>query len=424
LTYDVGGMKQESLKKKQGASGYLVSAFFLTGIFIVLSLPLVGDGKQSLRFLDILGVISLFYLLYATFHQTLKPSQWLAFFMFGISFLLVFISAIYDSDIGRLNILVRLVLSIATGIFLALQAVKHSQIKVLALGVWCGAFLACLLAYGQMVGINALIELAPVDRVESAIKGVVRPQAIWGHPNAAGQVTMAGAALIIVAWKRQSRIILLPVLMYASIPGLNYLIMQNRGPLVVGLLICLLMTVQHSRVYLRISALFFVGCLAVVLMLEPQILIGERWTATFSGLSTSDQAVERFQSTLAGLAIAFEAPFGHALAEREARMLAETGLRVSHNGYVHAFLVLGPWLSGAMLAMLLITVLAVKRHHSQRRYNLALASVCAMLLFEDAIFEPTISTLLVLISSLAYVEKRTLGALYDRSGSTLVGGGP
>lgn len=402
-------------KQREGASFFVIAAFFLTGFFVVLSLPLISDGAQSVRFLDLLGIVGVIYLVSVALRNHLHPKVWFVFWVAGTGLLLVFTDALNDSDTGRLNILVRLVFSIATGIFLARMATKYSQVKTLSFGVWCGAVAACLIAYGQSQGISAMIALAPIDRVESAIQGILRPQAIWGHPNAAAQVTMAGAAIILLAWKKRQETTLLPLAMYAVLPIMNYMIMQNRSPLIVGLFICLLMTFRHSQIHLRVAAVLCVACLAAFLIFAPEYLIGDRWTGTFSGLSTSEQVVERLQSTFAGLSIAFEAPLGHALADREARMLAETGIRASHNGYIFAALVIGPWLAFPLFTLLFSVFRKRNNYYFTRHYGVAFGSISIMLLFEDAVFEPTVATLMAFISALAFIEVSNKNVLWNEA---------
>lgn len=402
-------------KPKQDSSVILVGTFFLTGVFVVLSFPLISDQAQSIRFLDLLGVIGLGYLAIFSVRQNLPPRIWLLCWISVSGLLLVFADAFSDTDAGRLSILGRLVFSIAGGIFLGNMAAKYSQIKALTIGAWCGAMVACLIAFGQSQGISSMIALAPIDRVESVIQGVVRPQAIWGHPNAAAQVTMAGAAMVLLAWNKSQGKIMLPVAMYAAVAILNYLIMQNRGPLIVGFLICLLVTVRHSQLHLRIVALLCVGFLAALIVFEPEILIGERWTATFSGKTTAEQAVERLRSTFAGLSIAFEAPLGHSPTEREARMLSENGIRASHNGYVFAALTIGPWVAAFFFFLLLSIFKPRDGHIFARSYGIALCSIGLLLLFEDSIFEPTVTTLLVLVATLSYLDRRLKPGLLKSS---------
>lgn len=382
----------------------LAAAFFLTGVFTVLSLPVIGDGAKSVRFLDLLGVVSLLHLARVGLRQPLPAKAWLGFSIFGIGVLLVAMNALQDGDTGRLNIVARLVLSGATGIFLARLATKHTQLTSLAIGLWCGALVACLIAYGQLIGLGSMIALAVVDRVDATIQGTLRPSAIWGHANAAGQSTMAGAAMILVAWKRREGRVLLPLVMYGTIALLNYIVMQNRSPLVVGLLICLLLTVRQPQILWRIAAALFLTGLIAILIFAPGSVFGDRWTGTFSGMTTLDQVFERVRSTVAGVGIAFEAPLGHALADREARMIAETGIRASHNGFVFAALVIGPWLTAFLLSVLVLAMAAAGRAARGRHYALAFGSLGLMLLFEDAIFEPTVTTLIVLLGSLMVLE--------------------
>lgn len=406
MTFIHDAYKPKAMNRKRGASLYLSLILFSVGFFIVLNLPILGDGTKNFRILDFVGFISVFYLIFAANKYKLSPFQWLSFFLCALGLTLVFINALYDVDSARQNIIVRFVLSIATGVTVASLAVRYQLVTTLAIGAWCGAFVACLIAYGQSIGVAALIAMAPIDRVESAIHGVMRPSAIWGHPNAAAQNIMAGAVMALIAWDKRNATILLSLMLYVLIIGLNYSVMQNRAPFLVGSVICLLATIRHPQLYMRMVSALCVVSVVVILMLEPQILIGERWTATFSGLSTAEQAVQRIRSTLVGLSIAMEAPLGHSIPEREALMISATGIRASHNGYIFSALVIGPWLTFTFIWIFLAIFLSRTSWGETRNFRLAIGSILLMLFFEDAIFEPTILTLLVLIAYLKHLSAK------------------
>lgn len=380
------------------------SALFLAGFLSVLSLPLFPDAERTPRTLDVIGIFATVFLLFRFWKIKTSWTGWLAGVGATLALALPLAVSITTGDTGRTIIIARIVTAIAAAIVLGGWAVRTDRITILALGMWTAAAMAMAIALGQRVGIEWLVALMPVDRSESAVSGILRASAIWGHPNAAAQVTMAAAAVILMAWKQSDGRVVLPILLYFSIAVLNYAIMLNRAPIVVGLGIVAIATIRQDNFYIKSFAVFCLCLLTAVLVSDPSVLLGERWTGTFSGMTTYDQMLERFRSTIAGIRIAFEQPFGHSVADREARMLAEIGIRASHNGFVFAALTIGPW---AVIFLFAIFFGAGRNSDNGARTTaLATSSICLMLLFEDALLEPAIIFCLAILAAIQFFKKR------------------
>lgn len=379
---------------------------FVGGFIAILSFPLIPGAAQTPRLLDILGLAAFPVGAWSLFRLKIATSHWLIGWGVALAFVAPLTLAALTDDVGRVIVLIRAGSSIAAGIMLAKWALRTGHVATLAVGIWSGAAVAMLIAAGQIMGKTWLIGLMPVDRADTTVLGFDRVSVIWGHPNAAAQITMAAAAVILLVSRKSGGQVMLPLALYLSIAGLNYALMMNRAPIVIGLVIAILMTIRHRSIYLRLFTLMCLIFLGAILISDPGILLGERWTGTFSGMSTEDQAQERMHSTLTGITIAFEQPLGYSAAERETRMLAETGVRASHNGYVFAMQVIGAWSATFLFFVLFLLLRPFSAIPHTRHVGAASGSICLMLLFEDALLDPSIVFILTLISTIAFLEYR------------------
>ena len=380
-------------------------ATFLLGCLVVLSLPLLPQLEKTPRILDVIGSAGIIYLGLVVFKFRLPVSVWIAGIVVVISILLPLVSALMLGDVARVIVCARLLLSISGGILIAQIAVYYSQIDVLIFGIWTGAFVAMLIAFGQSLDVEVLVGMLPADRNESAVFGVLRPSAIWGHPNAAAQVTMAAAAMIFIAKERGRHFVLLPLLMFLLIASPSYDVMLNRAPLIVSAMAGLFFSFMYGSMFLKGAAIVATAIFLSILAFSPQSILTDRWSGTFSGLSTNEQAYERLGAALTGLDLSFEAPFGHSDADRSEKLMAQAGVRAAHNGFVFAALTIGPWVTLILFGILFSVCFGLRPPAVNRHYGMTMGSISIMLLFEDSIFEPSIMTLLVLTAALIFSER-------------------
>lgn len=377
---------------------------FALGVGIVMNLALDPSAARSPRLLDLMGLAALPGLFWAGLRLRAAARLWVWGGLAGGMVAALMAVALAAGDAGRAILIGRVVLSVALGVALARVALRHRAVGALALGLWTGAVCGVALAQGQALGSPALLALMPVDAVVSSALGIARPSGIWGHPNAAAQVTMAGAAMILLLLGGRGPGGLWPVAAFVAVAVGNYTVMSNRAPLVVAAVVALVICLHLGGRQVRVAATTAALAVLVVLWLQPGAILGERWTATFNGMTTLDQTAERAGTALAGLFIALEQPLGHDHAAREARMMAETGMKAAHNGFVHAALVLGPWAAAGLLALLVRAALAGRGTARATGLGYATGTVWLMLMFEDAALEPSIVAVLACLAGLAGMQ--------------------
>lgn len=387
-------------KSNKTATYYIIETILVLfcGISLVLSLPLIPGALETPRTLDILGLACLLTLLTKIFRAKFSFTGCLYTLATAILFVTLLIYTSQTNDMKRLVILGRLVLSISTGITLATTCLKRDRVALLLFSVWLGSLIAVLIAMGQSLGISSLLALQPPDQVQSSALGILRPSAIWGHPNAAAQITMAGAACALALHERSGSKLIFSLLLFSAIPILNYISMQNRAPIIIGIVMIVAIPLMRKNIFSKSGATLLAALVLTTLYVSPQAVLGDRWTGNFSGMSSFDQGRERITSTLSGLDIAFTAPFGMPPDERNERMLLEAGVKASHNGFIFSALTIGPVITGLLLAPIVVALRKSRFVPLDRSYSHAIISILLMLLFEDALLDPSIVAILALLT--------------------------
>ena len=208
-------------------------------------------------------------------------------------------------------------------------------------------------------------------------------------------------------WKRQEGHLIQPLVLFLSIAVLNYVIMQNRAPILIGALILFYVIFCYRSFTISFAAINMAFFLLTVVLLSPESIFGARWTGNFGGMSIFDQGHDRLKSTISGFMISLSAPFGLTADERNARLIAEAGVRASHNGFVYSALTVGPIITTLLLWPMIRALLYTQGKRTNRAYDYPIISICIMLLFEDALLEPSIVAILALLTACIKIEENS-----------------
>ncbi len=371
--------------------------FFLIGGLLVFNLPLFPAAQNSLRASDVIGVICLPLAVAGVLKMRGPILTWVMIWAIGLCLVLLAALSFGAGDMGRFVSVARVGIAIVCANVITANCSADSTRAALFGGMCAGSLLGLLVCYGQTLHIGFFQSLLPPDANETSIFEAIRPAGIWEHANAAAQISMVGAAAAFLIWPKSASRHFWTLALYLSIALGTYLVIQSRAAVVVAVCLGGLFILQQSRPVAKVIAATVATGLIIVVLVSPETILGQRWTGTFSGQSTADQAADRVRSMWNGLVLTLQHPLGLMSQQRTDAFLASTRSVAVHNGFIHFMLVLGPLVGSLLLGLAGKAAYLATRTNLNRPYGYALGSIAFMLLFEDASFLPPVLTVSALI---------------------------
>lgn len=378
----------------------LIALFY--GYFAVANFQIQPGALNSPRMTDVLlaGAIPLAVASFASRRH--RVASWLGSFLFVQAALCAMIYSATKGDISYFAQTFRVLMALVVGPVLAVYLLKNDRVGAFFVALLVGGLTNVVISFGQVRGMPFFLHLAPADSSTTYVLGEIRSAGLWGHANENMQViVIAAAAAFPLLWKASTKAII-----FLGLVGMGYLATETRAGLLVGLVFTCIFLIGNGRGHLRGLTLFALSIVTALVVMAPGLFFGDRWTASFGGLTVFGQMQERVGSTLQGALLSLSHPFG-LLNEERARLLQEaTSVRSTHNGYIHLSLVYGPIAAILALSAVVRAALQSIRTRMVRSYQYVIFVTLTMMFFEDASLSIPIVLVVSVICGLIHHEAR------------------
>lgn len=312
-----------------------------------------------------------------------------------------------------LAITVSYVLYLIGGVGLYILLTQRSATAWFCWGLLIGALLSLVVFVMEANGMSGLAKLLGLTQSNQTIQkigvsdGFSRLTGMWGHANEVGHVlAIAAPAAGYLYVARRERMALLVL---AIVTGACFYFTANRGGVIAVLVTCIVMLFARKEVVAvkRRSILIMLAALAVIsyalyFMPSPDFIY-----ARFSDESgATKNASGRVETTLAGIELALQHPFGIGDTDWRAALQARTGFSTPHDGFISMAYEMGlPFVLMVMVAMAIVSFAGFRQPRTfSLDIFLMLAAVQMMIsfLFEELSYVDPFVMLVSLILARVY----------------------
>jgi hypothetical protein len=333
---------------------------WMLGFFLIANVYLIPAQAQTPRAADAIGVVLGLWLLWRFCTRGLHAGPLGLLLLFGAIPLVWGLYAYYTGDVQTALLSFRWLLAIPWGYVLFTITQDERQRSSLVWGMLSGCLGSVVVLALQFYGFVELTQnlgLAAQDLTESYVGTTLRSAGLEGHPNAGAAISSLAVPLsLYLYYAYRTHIVVVALGMGVMLAGVQFTETRSVGlvSLVTVLTVfCANVLTSKAGRSLRLAALLTYVGLPILLFLGPPA----GWSRWLDYQDIESNSGERLLSNAGALQLSFEHPLGLGM-ESAGQMLYDlTGIEATHNAFLQAALVYGPFFGGALALLVLIMAL-------------------------------------------------------------------
>src|SRR5215218_4904572 len=334
------------------------SVLWLLGFFLLANVYLL-PGIVEFRATDALGIVLGLWLLWRFFTRGLSVIPFVFLFAFSMIPLFWGLLAFFAGDGTTITYSVRWLLAAAYGgtLFILAQDLRHRT--SLAWGLWWGCvgnIFVLLLHFYDFVQLTQSIGLAAQTTALTNIyelNNIARAPGMHYHPNASAAIVSLVVPLsLYLYYTRRAGIWIILVGLSVLVAGTEFTL--SRSPILVSLATILVVTLTNKKLAssLRVLSLLTLGGLVTLYWVGPP----GGWQRWAEPGDIRANGGGRIQSTLEGLRISIEHPWGTGN-DIGQEALRRAGVVATHDAFVQVAIVYGLLFAVALASLILLLAL-------------------------------------------------------------------